>query len=53
MLCNILEYCSQTLDVHGLKVLQPNSIFYLLLYNYWKQVIEYIFAEEWHIILKL
>jgi hypothetical protein len=22
MLCNILEYCSQTLDMHGLSVLQ-------------------------------
>jgi hypothetical protein len=22
MLCNILEYCSQTLDIHGQRVLQ-------------------------------
>ena len=52
MLCNILEYCSQTLDIHGQRVLQL-ILFYLWLYNYWEYVIECVFAVEGHIILKI
>ena len=53
MLCNILEYCSQTLDIHGHRVLQLILFFCLLLYNYWEYVIECVFAVEGHKILKI
>ena len=52
MLCNILEYCSQTLDIHGQRVLQL-ILFYLVLYNYWEYVIECGFCRRGHIILKI
>ena len=31
MLCNILEYCSQTLDIHGHSVLQPILFLFMIL----------------------
>ena len=52
MLCNILEYCSQTLDIHGQRVLQL-ILFLLMVYNYWEYVIECVFAVEGHIIWKI
>ena len=52
MLCNILEYCSQTLDIHGQRVLQL-ILFLFMTYNYWEYVIECVFAVEGHIILKI
>ena len=52
MLSNILEYCSQTLDIHGHRVC--NSFYFCLwLYSYWEYVIECVFAVEGHIILKI
>jgi hypothetical protein len=53
MLCNILEYSSQTLDIHGQGVLQLISFLFMTLYNYWGYVIECEFAVEGHIILKI
>jgi hypothetical protein len=50
MLCNILEYCSQTLDIHGQRVLQLILFLFMTLYNYWEYVIECVFAVEGHII---
>jgi hypothetical protein len=52
MLCNILEYCSQTLDIHGQRVLQL-ILFLFMTFNYWEYVIECVFAVEGHIILKI
>ena len=52
MLCNILEYCSETLDIHGQRVLQL-ILFLFMTYNYWEYVIECVFAVEGHIILKI
>jgi hypothetical protein len=50
MKSNNLEYCFQTLDIHGHRVLQL-ILFCLWLYNYWEYVIECIFAVEGHILL--
>ena len=52
MLCNILEYCSQTLDIHGQRVLQL-ILFLFMTFNYWEYVIECVFAVEGHMILKI
>ena len=45
MLCNILEHCSQTLDIHGQRVLQL-ILFLFMIYNYLEYVIECVFAVE-------
>ena len=52
MLCNILEYCTQTLDIHGQRVLQL-ILFLFMTFNYWEYVIECVFAVEGHMILKI
>ena len=44
MLCNILEYCFQTLDIHGQRVLQLILFLLMTLYNYWEYVIECVFV---------
>ena len=46
MLCNILKYCSQTLDIHGHGVLQLIFCFFMTLYNYWEYVIECVFCSR-------
>ena len=52
MLCNILEYWSQTLDIYGHWEYCTSFYFYLWLFNYWEYVIECVFAVEGHIIFK-
>ena len=54
MLCNILKYCSQTLDIHGHGVLQLIFCFFMTLYIIiGNMLLNVFFAVEGHIILKI
>ena len=51
MLCNILEYCSPTLDIHGQGI--ATHLIFIYDYDYWEYAIECVFAVEGYIILKI